>query len=123
LDANQLDRLVDYLRAGSGGGRGVRALPTTGQLTANIERFLRWLAKPMDRGGKTYVPAHDLVLYYEQLSHNFSSPRAFRSRGQRKQPLNLEQEAALERLIGPGRQSVLSEGKARPDRTLIFIPA
>jgi integrase len=105
MDANQLDCVVEYLRTGSGGGRGVRALSTTGQLTANIERFLRWLAKPMDRGGRTYVPSQDLVLYHEQLSHNFSSLRAFRSRGQRKQPLSPEQEVALERLIGPERRS------------------
>lgn len=101
LSAANLEQLIEYLREGKGGERGIRALSTTGQLVSNIERFLRWLAKPMDRGGTIFVPPLELVLYHEQLTHTFSDLRAFRSRGQRKDPLSAEQDLALARLIGP----------------------
>lgn len=101
LNAAELEQLIDYLREGRGGTRGIRALSTTGQLISNIERFLRWLANPLDRGGTTYVTPEDLVLYREQLAHAFADTRAGRSRGQRKQPLTPEQDLALASLIGP----------------------
>lgn len=101
LSAANLEQLIDYLREGKGGTRGIRALSTTGQLISNIERFLRWLAKPLDRGGTTFVPPDELVLYHEQLAHTFAGTRACRSRGQRKQPLTREQDVALANLIGP----------------------
>lgn len=101
LSAANLEQLIDYLRAGKGGSRGIRALSTTGQLISNIERFLRWLAKPLDRGGTTFVSPEELVLYHEQLAHTFSDTRACRSRGQRKQPLTTAQDVALANLIGP----------------------
>ena len=48
LTSAELDRLIAYLRSG-GGSNGIRALATTGQLISNAERFLKWLAKPIDR--------------------------------------------------------------------------
>ncbi len=101
LSSQELEQLIEYLRAGQGGTRGIRALSTTGQLVSSIERFLRWLAKPMDRGGTTYVPATELVLYHEQLTHTLSDLRAFRARGKRIQPLTAEEDAALSELIDP----------------------
>lgn len=101
LTSGELDQLIEYLRAGQGGGRGTRALSTTGQLVYNIERFLRWLAKPMDRGGTGFVSPADLVLYYEQLRLTFSDLRAFRSRGKRIDPLTAAEDIALSKLIGP----------------------
>lgn len=101
LSAEELEKLIAYLRGGKGGHRGIRALTTTGQIISNIERFLRWLAKPVDRGGKTFVSPNELELYHEQLKHTFSELRAFRSRGKRIRPLTAEQDAALERLIQP----------------------
>lgn len=105
LNASELERLIEYLRAGKGGMRGIRALSTTGQIVANAERFLRWLAKPLDRGGKTFVSPQDIVLYHEQLNHSFADLRAFRSRGQRKDPLSAEQDLALAALISPLKRS------------------
>ncbi|MCD9087711.1 site-specific integrase [Stenotrophomonas sp. SY1] len=101
LTANDLDRLIEYLRTGQGGGRGTRALTTIGQSVPNIERFLRWLAKPMDRGGTGFVPPSELTLYYEQLRLTFSDLRAFRSRGKRIEPFTAGEDAALCELIGP----------------------
>ncbi|VUL72187.1 hypothetical protein PGKDCPLP_00873 [Stenotrophomonas maltophilia] len=104
LTANDLERLIEYLRVGQGDTPGVRALATIGQCVPNIERFLRWLAKPMDRGGKGYVPPSELTLYDEQLRLTFSDLRAFRSRGKRIQPLAAGDDVALWELIGPIRR-------------------
>lgn len=103
LNSAELDRLIAYLRSGSG-SKGIRALATTGQLISNAERFLRWLAKPIDRGGKTFVSSTDLVLYHEQLRLSFAELRAFRSRGDRIQPLSAEEDASLLSLIRPVRR-------------------
>lgn len=104
LTANDLDRLIEYLRVGQGGTPGVRALATIGQCVPNIERFLRWLAKPMDRGGKGYVSPSELTLYDEQLRLTFSDLRAFRSRGKRIEPLAAGDDVALWDLISPIRR-------------------
>lgn len=101
LTAGELEQLIEYLRTGQGGARGTRALSTTGQLVSNIERFLRWLAKPMDRGGTGFVSPSELVLYHEQLKLTFSDLRAFRSRGKRIEPLTADEDIALSELIGP----------------------
>lgn len=103
LNATELDRLIAYLRSGRG-SNGIRALATTGQLISNAERFLQWLAKPIDRGGRTFVSPTDLVLYHEQLRLTFADLRAFRSRGNRIQPLSSDEDVALSSLIGPLRR-------------------
>ena len=103
LNAGELERLIAYLRSGQGAS-GTRALATTGQLISNAERFLRWLAKPIDRGGKTFVSPTELVLYHEQLHLTFADLRSFRSRGNRIQPLSCDEDGALANLIGPLRR-------------------
>lgn len=103
LSSSELDRLIAYLRTGRG-SKGVRSLATTGQLVSNADRFLQWLAKPMDRGGKTFVSPTDLVLYHEQLRLTFADLRAFRSRGNRIQPLSSDEDVALSNLIAPLRR-------------------
>ena len=103
LNADELDQLIGYLRAGRGSS-GIRALATTGQLISNAERFLRWLAEPIDRGGKTLVQPAELVLYHEQLRLTFADLRAFRSRGNRIQPLSSDDDIALSNLVGPRRR-------------------
>lgn len=104
LNAGDLEQLIEYLRAGLGGVSGTRALSTTGQLVSNIERFLKWLAKPMDRGGTTFVLPSELVLYHEQLRLTFADLRAFRSRGKRIEPLSADEDLELSELIGPVRR-------------------
>jgi len=103
LTPHVLDQLFEYLRAGRGGGRGVRALTTTGQLAANIERFLRWLADPSGRGGSAYVRPEELIHYGQRLNGVLRPLRAFRGRGQRIPPLTTDLDVALEELIGPIR--------------------
>lgn len=101
LTPHVLDQLFEYLRTGRGGGRGVRALTTTAQLAANIERFLRWLADPSGRGGTAYVRPEELIHYGQRLNGILGPLRAFRGRGQRIPPLTADMDAALEELIGP----------------------
>jgi integrase len=103
LNAGELEQLIAYLRSGRGSS-GLRALATTGQLISNAERFLRWLAKPIDRGGKTFVSPTELVLYHEQLHLTFADLRAFRSRGNRIQPLSSDDDVVLANLIAPLRR-------------------
>lgn len=103
LNAGELEQLIAYLRSGRGAS-GIRALATTGQLISNAERFLRWLAKPIDRGGKTFVSPAELLLYHEELHLTFADLRAFRSRGNRIQPLSADDDVALSNLIGPLRR-------------------
>lgn len=110
LTSGQLDKLIDYLREGKGGGRGIRALTTTGQLVANIERFLKWLAHPAGRGGSGFVVPAELAIYYAQLQGAFADLRVFRSRGKRIPPLKAEQDVELEQWIGPIRAT---DGKYR----------
>lgn len=105
MSARQLEQLIEYLREGKGSSRGVRALSTTAQLAANIERFLVWLADSMDRGGSQYIRPEALAHYRQRLAYAFESLRTFRGRGQRRPPLNSAQDAELERLIGPALSS------------------
>lgn len=105
MSARQLEQLIEYLREGKGSNRGVRALSTTAQLAANIERFLVWVADSMDRGGSQFIRPEALAHYRQRLAYAFESLRTFRGRGQRRPPLNPAQDAELESLICPALSS------------------
>ena len=104
LRPHELDLLEAYLREGDG-VHGTRSLARTGQLAADIELFLRWLAKPLDRGGPTVVPNDILALYYVSLAHTFKDLRRYQSRGKRIPPLAAEADVALRKLIDPRKKS------------------
>jgi integrase len=83
----------------------MRSLQVAANLAANLEHFLRWLAKPLDRGGRTFVPKDVLELYHESLAHTFKDLRRHRSRGNRIEPLEADADVALEERISPRKKS------------------
>jgi hypothetical protein len=72
LNASEIEQAIEYLRTGRGGSSGTRSLATTAQLVSNVERFLRWLAKPIDRGGTTFVSPSELVEAIQQESERLA---------------------------------------------------
>lgn len=104
LAPRDLDMLVTYLREGDGSPEAVRSLRVAGGLAAKIKHFLRWLAKPLDRGGRTFVAESTLKLYHETLDENFKDLIRFQSQSNRIEPLDADDDVALEDLTGPRKK-------------------